>query len=94
MIFYRVILKTGLAFCFAASITLPANAQTVIPAGSTMTVPGTVLDLACTDLLVQGTFILGSAQINRSATVNIASSGQLNAGHPSSTVTDVSPRFH
>ena len=64
----------------AASFNLTVHAQMVMPLGSTMTVPGMALDLACTDLLVQGTLNVGSAQINQSATVGIASAGQLNAG--------------
>ena len=86
MIICRAILKTVLACCFTASTALPAHAQTVIPTGSTITVPGTVLDLACTDLLVQGMFIVGSAQINQSANLGIASGGQLNAGQGTITV--------
>ena len=45
-----------------------------------MTVPGGALNFACTDLIVQGTIIIGTAQINQSANVGIASGGQLNAG--------------
>lgn len=69
----QTILKTVVSLCLAAGGGWTAHAQTVIPVGGTMTVPGIALDLACTDLLVQGTLIVGSAQINQSATVGIAS---------------------
>lgn len=69
-----------MTFCILTLGGWAAHAQTVITVGSTMAVPGTTLDLACTDLLVQGTLIVGSAQINQSATLGIASGGQLDAG--------------
>lgn len=77
---YRAILRTVLASCFAVLGSWTAQAATVIPSGSTMTVPGVALDLACTDLLVQGTLNVGLAQINQSTTVTIAGGGLLSAG--------------
>lgn len=83
---YRKLVKFVLAWCFVVGGSCAALAQTVIPVGGTMTVPGTTWDLACTDLLVQGTLNIGSAQIIRSATVGIAAGGQLSAGHGTITV--------
>ena len=51
-------LAWGAACLLAAA--LPAHAQFVVPAGSTIDLGGGSADLACTDLLVDGTLVLGA----------------------------------
>lgn len=59
---------------------MPAHAQTAIPSSGSLLLPGGVLDLACTDLNVQGSTVLGAARIDQSGSVVIGASGTLNGG--------------
>ena len=57
------------------------HAQTSIPAGSTVDLGGGSSDLGCTDLLVEGTFIIGAGgAVTGVRNVVIATTGSLNLG--------------
>jgi hypothetical protein len=59
----------------------PASAQITVPLGGSLSIPdGGALNLGCTDLIVQGSASVGSGQISRVATINIAAYGVLNGG--------------
>lgn len=79
---FRLLCRTLTAVyvaCFAA--VLPAHAQIVIPPGSVVSVPATGLNLACSNLIVQGTLALGTANVQGADAVDIGSSGTVNGGN-------------
>lgn len=59
---------------------MPVFAQTAIPPNAAMALPAGVLNLACTNLDLQGSVVLGTSQIDQSGTVTIAASGVLDGG--------------
>ncbi len=71
------------AFALAVLSVAPtfALAQITVPAGSSFTVPaGSTVDMACTDLNVLGSFALGSGQVAGASGVDIAAGGSVNGG--------------
>ena len=58
-------------------------AQVVIPAGASITLPPTVVQLACADLTVQGTFSPGASTVFGARNITIAAGGTLDAGSAS-----------
>jgi hypothetical protein len=67
----------GLAAVLAASA---ARADLNVAAGSVVNLAGAPLDLACTDLIVGGTFVTGSAPISNVRNVVIQAGGSFDAG--------------
>lgn len=58
-----------------------ATAQVTVPAGGSVSVPpGGAVDLACTGLLVNGSFQLGSGQVDNAAGVTINAGGNVDGG--------------
>ena len=57
-----------------------ARADVIIPVGGVINLAGAGLDLACTDLIVAGTLVTGSAPINNVRNVVIQGGGVLDAG--------------
>ena len=67
----------------AAALLVPAMAaaQVVVPSGGTLGVPaGSSMNLACTGLVVNGSFALGSGQVDDAAGVTINPGGTVNGG--------------
>ena len=75
----RRVATTG-ALLFALLSGTPTHAALVIPAGGAVNLAGSTLDLACTDLIIAGTLVTGSATINNVRNVVIESGGVLDAG--------------
>lgn len=63
----------------------PAHADWIIPPGSTVSLGGGSVDLACTDLIVSGTLQLGSGTVANARHVTILAGGTIDGG--SATVT-------
>ena len=59
---------------------VPTHAALIIPAGGAVNLAGSTLDLACTDLIIAGTLVTGSATVNNVRNVVIQSGGVLDAG--------------
>ena len=71
---------TAGALLFALLSGAPTRAAVIIPAGGAVNLGASALDLACTDLIVAGTLVAGSARINNVRNVVIQSGGVLDAG--------------
>ena len=78
----RLLLACGMVALVAAR---PAHADWIIPSGSTVSLGGGAVDLACTDLVVAGTLQLGSGTVANARHVTILAGGTIDGG--SATVT-------
>lgn len=65
---------------FFLSGLMPVLAQTVIPVGTSMLLPAGGVNLACTNLDVQGSVVVGSSHIDQVNTIGITPTGVLNGG--------------
>ncbi|MBR0567487.1 IPTL-CTERM sorting domain-containing protein [Azoarcus sp. L1K30] len=81
----RPLLKIGASLLFAFS--MQAFAQVTVPVGGSVSVPpGGSMNLACTDLLVQGAMNVNSGSVTQGLTVGIDATGVLNGGSGSITL--------
>ena len=77
----RGLLRNGVAAiaCFVGLlVSLPAQADMEVPAGTSSNTGGGVFDLGCSDLLVAGTLSLDEGQIINVRNVNIQAGGVIN----------------
>jgi hypothetical protein len=81
---HRLLLACALALT-ALATPRPAHADWIVPAGSTVSLGGGAVDLACTDLVVAGTLQLGSGTVTNARHVTILAGGTIDGG--SATVT-------
>jgi hypothetical protein len=80
-VIYTSLRKVLIGLFFLLPIAEPAIAQLTIPPGGSLSIPaGTTLNLGCTDLIDQGTVLVGAGQISQATTVDIAASGVLDGG--------------
>ena len=78
---YTSLRNALIGFFFLLPIAEPAAAQVTIPPGGSLSIPaGASLNLGCTDLNVQGNVSVGAGQISQAATIGITSSGVLDGG--------------
>ena len=69
-----------LAFLLAAVIATAARADYIVPAGATTNLASGVLDLACTDLIVGGSFQVASGTVQNARNITIQGGGTLDGG--------------
>jgi hypothetical protein len=71
-------LRAAAALCAGFALAA-AHAEIVVPAGGTVNGSGGAVDLACTDLIVGGTFNLGSGSLTNVRDVSILAGGAITA---------------
>ena len=68
------------AWALSSLIAGVAQADLVVPAGSTTNLSGGAVDLACTDLIVAGTLQIAGGAVNNARNVTIQSGGTIDGG--------------